>query len=501
MYLSMLSVQALRCFDEPQTLNLSKNINILVGPNNCGKSTLIRCIHILQQGSSIDRTFVRANADALLIIYNLSDSEWPEFTARTATGVEHRLSISARQNGAVHLTTPNGSVSGMQQMNPTYPRNFIVPYLAHRKTGFVEAVDLGTQQQVDGTLKNLYSRVDMLGDGHPDHDFFVTACKDIIGFQITAASSPGGKKAGFYFDRMRFINLDEMGDGVSNMLGLIVNLVTSKGRLFILEEPENDLHPNALKALLRLIDNVSATNQFIISTHSNIVARNLGAVDGAKIFRLARVDHTPQAPTVVSEVKNTHEAHHELLSELGYDFTDAGLWKGWLLLEESSAEEFIRNYLIPWFVGDLTGVLRTYSAKGVNNLPARVDDFNRIFVFLHLQPVYKDAVWIIADGDAAGIAVTDDLKKIYPEKLNENNCFNWSAPAFEMYFPAKFQEEVKQILGLKADAKKNAKQKLWKEVKEWIDTEPVQSKEEFSRSANELIKILLAIKIKLIGKS
>ena len=50
---------------------------------------------------------------------------------------------------------------------------------------------------------------------------------------------------------------------------MLAEITLAKNKLFLIEEPENDLHPKALKALLELILESSASNQFVISTHSN----------------------------------------------------------------------------------------------------------------------------------------------------------------------------------------------------------------------------------------
>ena len=55
-----------------------------------------------------------------------------------------------------------------------------------------------------------------------------------------------------------------MGAGLSGTLSLIVGLSVAKDQLFIIEEPEDDLHPAALKELLDAIAESSQSNQFII---------------------------------------------------------------------------------------------------------------------------------------------------------------------------------------------------------------------------------------------
>jgi len=83
------------------------------------------------------------------------------------------------------------------------------------------------------------------------------------------------------------IPLDMMGEGIANLLGLIVDLCMAENQLFVIEEPENDVHPKALKKLLNLIAEKSVNNQFIITTHFNIVAKYLGAHPNCKLFSVS----------------------------------------------------------------------------------------------------------------------------------------------------------------------------------------------------------------------
>ena len=51
-----------------------------------------------------------------------------------------------------------------------------------------------------------------------------------------------------------------MGEGVTNILGLITDLCVAENNIFLIEEPENDIHPKALKALLDLIASKADAN-------------------------------------------------------------------------------------------------------------------------------------------------------------------------------------------------------------------------------------------------
>src|SRR5262249_823807 len=153
------------------------------------------------------------------------------------------------------------------------PANFIIPYLSRRKVAdYSEAVQVNAANAVASDLRYLSAKVDRLADSyHPAFEAYTKACETIIGFRVGAAPSPGGKNPAIRTDAYNYIPIEALGEGVPNLLGLIVSLCLAEDRLFLIEEPENDVHPRALKALLDFIVDRSEANQFIVSTHSNIV--------------------------------------------------------------------------------------------------------------------------------------------------------------------------------------------------------------------------------------
>ena len=47
MYLSEITIEGYRVFKEKTTINFNRGLNLLVGENGCGKSTIIDAIRIL----------------------------------------------------------------------------------------------------------------------------------------------------------------------------------------------------------------------------------------------------------------------------------------------------------------------------------------------------------------------------------------------------------------------------------------------------------------------
>ncbi len=281
-----------------------------------------------------------------------------------------------------------------------------------------------------------------------------------------------------------------MGDGVSEMVALIVELCLERGKIFVLEEPETNLHPAGLKALLSMIRRVSEQNQFIIATHSNIVVRDLGAEPDTKVFRVYRDGSNYKSPSMVEEVSRTPAAHLALLRELGYEFTDVGLYDGWLFLEESSAETIIADVLIPYFAPGLKGRLRTYSSGGVTNVEPSVAEFQRLVTFVHLQPVYEGRLWVRTDGDDGGKAAVQTLREKFPY-LTEKSCATFTEAQFEHYYPEHFKPRVAEVLAVQDKReKRKAKAELLQSVLGWTAANREEAFDAWAMSAAEPIALL-----------
>jgi predicted ATPase len=500
MRIAQIRLVGLRCFDDTTDLRLAEKFNIIVGQNNSGKSTLLKGVLQLQ-GMGLDGKDVRplvANAWLSILLGDLRPTDILQIGNYQQPSM--RFSCVFLGNAYVYNDYPIiGFGLGQQIFHSARPHHHLVPFIAKRKaSGFNEVINAAALTPVTGTLQNLYSNIDLLAtDGHPNHEAYKAAVHEILGLRITTQPSNAGKVAGFYLDADNFITLDRMGDGVAEIVALITELCLARNKIFVLEEPETNLHPKGLKALLNLVRTASADNQFIIATHSNVVVRELGGEEDSKVFGVYRDGDTPNSPSRVEEVERTPAAHMQLLRELGYEFTDFSLHEGWLFLEESSAERIVRDILIPSFVPKLKGRLRTFSAAGVDNLEPTVAEFRRLITFVHLQPVYDGRIWVRADGDAAGTAVIAKMQDVFPNlDVDALACFE--QPQFEHYYPAQFADAIVQALEVPDKRqRREAKATLLNQVVEWTSNNVDEAKAAWAESADEVIKILKVVAKKI----
>jgi predicted ATPase len=539
MRIKSLSIHNVKSYPNAE-LEFSQGINLLIGENNSGKTTIIRSLLNLQY-HALERRDIRSQELSARTIIELSDvSENDLFlfeNPRTHEPVKHHKSIEVFWQLGI---TPDGEIrqenlydgAGKTQwrgnsrsagktrkgteITKSYTEfslfpdvenmaNFIFPFLAKRKTDFYDT-NINHEQyfKIQEGMRNLAARVHRLENpSHPRHDDFISLCDDILGFRIGVIpvdqQHGNGYEPGMYVTNTSMIPIRSMGEGVVNILGFIVTLLTEDNKLILVEELENDIHPTALKKLLVLINEKSQNNQFVISTHSHIVLKYLGAVRDSKIFYTETINNFRQNPiptTRIIPVENDPKSRMNVLEKLGYDFNDFELFEAYLILEESSAECIIRDFLIPNFVPKLYGRLRTIAAKGVDDLDARFSDFHRLFVYVHTSPIYYKKAWVIADGDDVGLQCIASLKGKF-KSWPTDHFLNFSTNNFEEFYPSKFKKEVVSAFALTGTKKQKAKERLVSEVMKWALENRTEAIKEFESSAAEVITQLQNINKKL----
>ncbi len=424
-------------------------ITLFVGANNSGKSTLLRGLGLIQNGIALSYEELRQRTGSVTVRVSFEDVPYAHWYPGSLEVPPAALLMLdwAPPGGTASLSANELEARSVGLIANTEPTNLIYPYVAKRKVqALSETVNASTQQQVSGDLRNLVAKIDRVSNpAHPNYQSYVEMCQATLGFVVTTFASLNGKQAGIYIDSFETISLDMMGEGVSNLVGLISELCVAEGRIFLIEELENDVHPQALRKLLDIIVHRSTSNQFLVSTHNNIVVRHLGSAAGTLLYdvQMSLVDGRPT--TSIARVPPEMAPRARLLEQLGYELADFDLWDAWLLLEESSAERLIRAHLIPWFVPGLANV-RTLAVGGISKVEASFVDFQRLFLFTHLEERYRGRAWVVVDGDAVGTEAIAKLRARYAGAWSERHFRTWSQPSFEYYYPEQFQSSVAAVL-------------------------------------------------------
>lgn len=498
MKITAIELRNIRGFKLLPKTEFSKRINVFIGANNSGKSTILNSIFSLQrQGALVgtDITIGEQNGEVKLFVEG-------DYSGVGAIQPNSSYTFNPANQERRIFNESGGHTHNPQPIPETEPNNRIYPYLSKRKSvSFNDQINEQNTNAVSGNFTNLFSKIDRLvtPQFQPGNSQYIKACKSILGFEISTLASPNGKKGAYFVHNQEHIPLIAMGEGVTNIIGLITDLCVAENKVFLIEEPENDIHPTALKSLLNFIIEKSDSNQFFVSTHSNIVMKYLGGSLDSKIFSINSELSDPQRANLfiskLTEVPNNLDDRRAVLENLGYEFNDFGLWSAWLFLEESSAEILIREWFIKWYAPKLLNKLRTFSSNSLSQIIPKFDDFNKLFVFLHLEPVYKNKVWVIIDGGNEESKIIESLKNSYSENgWNEDNFSQFSEHDFEKYYPKRFKVKVNLVLAeTNRQKKREAKKVLLEEIKAWIFADEKIAKEEFKISAEPVINKLKEI--------
>jgi len=522
MYIKSLSLLDLRGFKNAK-VDFSNNINIITGHNNSGKSSILKALYKIQDISYLGGEDVRTHSSFAELLVELEGIDARDNDiyfglkhplSQKLTNAKIRITIGRIGNQQIKYeqveTDPNTItynslgevVDGINARdfsafpNSEDQKNFIYPFFAKRKTGrySIQGTKINTYSVLDN-FQNLPSKVQKAASQYVTKAKYEKWCKDILGFEVTAITGENNEyRLGVYSGYDTYIPLEAMGEGVANIIGLITILLTENNRLFLIEELENDIHPVALKKLLNLIIEKSATNQFVISTHSNIVLKYLGSLETTKIFY---TEYDPYGnseiniPTShIKEVPNTFQERLKILELLGYDLFDYDIYKGYIIFEESSAEAIVREFIIPMFFPQSRYKVRTIAAQGASDLEPKFNDLHRLFLYLHSNQIYKNKTWAIADGDDAG---TGAIKKMREKFSSWDPSFfvNFERNNFEEYYPFRFKDQVNEVLNMgKSSEKRKRKAELLNSVVMWMTDNKNEAKEALQESGREVIEKL-----------
>lgn len=517
MKLKELYINNFRSFENFHLTELSPSINVLIGKNNSGKSNILKSIASLQYAAIVQPYDIRVKQDSMGIRYHFDiydfkkvkikginfDSQ-EEMNQYEINCIDYSIDIRHSTRLSISTREKSGSQTGIDSMELEYfstsePNNIVYFFPSNRKVN--EISQEVTKRQVTNLSHNflfLFGRIDnLLAENSTRGSQFKDLVKEILGFEISSISSDKGKFSCYRVDDESEIPIDKMGEGVLNILYLLTLLFSTKGSIFLIEELENDLHPEALKKLLNLILEKSSQNQFFITTHSHIVLKLLGADTNSKIF-LVNQEYNDLIPTSTVElINNVPEERRRVLESLGYDLPDFDIAKYWILFEESSAERIFSNYLISWFAPKLKCGLKTASSSGAHELINKTKAINDLFLFLHLEPSFKERVWVIADGDQAGLSSIECIKEKF-SSWDESHFINLGKENFELYYPEKFQTEVEKVLAINdKKERKKKKREILVALISWIEGDPANARKEFEKSATEIVQLLQKIEEKL----
>lgn len=337
MHISKVIIQNFKSYREAFHLNLNNGLNILVGNNEAGKSTILEAIHLALSGLSNGRYFIHDlseyyfNREAvqdylssletgtplpppeISIEVFIAGDNLPFFegdgnsTKKSECGICLKISLAEKYRHEYDEYVAGGSVSALPiefyEVNwSTCARESITPRKIPIKSALIDSSSNryknGSDIYISHILRNHLSENDKNGLAHAHRRLQSSFLKDDSVKKVNhmiaslSANSPSNRKLELTIDlssqdawESSFLtSVDEIpfqhiGKGEQAVIKTRLALEHKKSKeanIILIEEPENHLSHSKLNQLIKDIHNKCTDKQLLISTHSSFVANKLG---------------------------------------------------------------------------------------------------------------------------------------------------------------------------------------------------------------------------------
>jgi AAA15 family ATPase/GTPase len=259
---------------------LSSGLNILVGQNNSGKSTVLESMKFFTYtGNKISFSMAKRNIknNDSIEIKTLNENDETTILKTIKSGGSEAEFSNNNLNNIIYIPS-------RRSFNRNFPKD---PWK-------IETLQQSASIFRDSNRQNDYSEFTYMYDElQKNQADFQKLLEEVTNFPKWTIDLD---ESGNYFFKVvkndGFHTSEGMGDGLISILTMVGMLYLSKkGSTVIIDEPELSLHPEVIKSLLEVIKRYSKDRQIIISTHSPYLIDIESITNGAKIFRVINDDN------------------------------------------------------------------------------------------------------------------------------------------------------------------------------------------------------------------
>lgn len=236
----------------------------------------------------------------------------------------------------------------------------------------------------------------------------------------------------------RILPLSSLGTGIHQVVLLGSAVSSVSGHVFCIEEPELHLHPTLQRKLLRHIS-LRTENQYFISTHSNVALD----IEGGKIIQ-TRLENNFTACTEVASSPHLWSA----LADLGYRASDILQANYVIWVEGPSDRIYLRHWLnsaVPGLAEGLDFAIMFYGGRLLNHLAYDNADVNR---FINLAMLSRNAAILIDSDRPVRGSHLNPTKIRVRQEFEDNGALVWitGGRTIENYVPKEaYQECVRKV--------------------------------------------------------
>ena len=447
-------------------------INVIIGKNNSGKSSLIDLIKYIIQNDNKIIEIGRDNVKAEVIIEHLLTEQEISANFKSNTGgggipgqnhfeygkkfVGSRYSYTLgeqkrktfKEINADYVSEASTQINGLANTiqlpfvnmffcNITAERD-IVPETSNNKINFnpngVGATN-AIQQIINRTDRDSrLIEIELLKELNyiinPDIEFtrILVQQDNNNNWEIFFENSDGNR-----------IALSKMGSGIKTVLLVLLNLVVrpvienknKNSYVFGFEELENNLHPSLQRRLYNYIKEYSEKHQayFFLTTHSNVVIDSFGIYKNSQVIHVVNDGLKSTSSTLLSYTDTK-----DILSDLGLKASDILQSNGVIWVEGPSDRNYLNKWLellAPDLKEGLHYSIMFYGGRLLSNLTFDFEWFNKDVI--PLLKINRNAFVVLdRDGKTMNTKINETKSRISQE-IGEDNYWITKGREIENY--------------------------------------------------------------------
>lgn len=419
-YIKQISIQGFRGFKEKQTINFaypSKNcksgLNILVGQNCSGKSTILECIKLLNtkygdngyflsklmKHNNINLEMTMNTTSSVSTLTSYDNKYYAELKKSTNANGEYFF-VPAKKNIANNnLYSNSGSIQSFIMNNQYNSSRTINRRKSNLNNEYISALTIIYAEE---KLRTEFNKI--FNKFFPNTTWNLYMSDEQENSFVVDITDDSGET-----------HLEGVGDGLITILYICIGLLLLKenyANVLLIDEPEVSLHTDLIKKISSVLSEYAKKYQIIISTHSPYLINWNAIQDGGKLIR------------VVNNGKiETYELDNYLIQDVciepsnnphiyGTTAKEVFFLKDNIILVEGQEDVVCYRKVINRLGIDKEYNFYGWGTGGATNLMQIMKILNSLG--------YKKVVALF-DGDEAGLKSSDECKNLFGEKyLIEN---------------------------------------------------------------------------------
>lgn len=494
-----IKIENYKCFDSPIGFDEIKPINVIIGKNNIGKSSLLDMIEFKYNLSLYSNACKDNKKTQIIISKILDENDLDRFYSNRYSGWDKNLddkkfantSLVGKKFSYSYRTTRDGrfgspplregrkyiktldftdlddkkssqimdgiKISDKLVMRMCAERNIlpekdssstIVDGNGNGVTNIINKFINRSSLESSFVQKNLLEKLnEIVGEDYTFTNIVVQTIddKEELIWEIFLEDEIKGR-----------IALSQSGSGLKTIIMLLVYTILIPARdklklddyIFIFEELENNLHPSLQRNIIRYIESlVSEGATFFITTHSNVFIDSYSIPEDVNLYHLYKTESSLE----LSRVDNFLEKN-SILNDVGFKASDILQSNGIIWVEGPSDRLYVNKWINLWSNGDLKEGKDYQCVFYGGRLLSHLTVDSEIDDLINLLKVNRNSIILIDSDKNDEECEINTTKNRIKEECEANNLICWitAGREIENYLS---DDIIKKSLGTDVDIK------------------------------------------------